>query len=203
VLIGLDYASKIVVGLTSNGTVIDQRLERLWPHFQSIRYCLSLEATGELYRYIRGGGTYTFEQVIDNMTFFDKFKNLLGTFNVAVQIYNLFSLGDLAAWANGHALQRFTRQLRFTSMVRSPQYLNIQILPDQLKELAVLHLRGYGFQSLEPVIQALQKNYIRDESRAKLFSQFISFTDTLDSLRGEDFLRLRPEFKEFFKANAT
>ena len=60
-LIDLDYAKNIIIGYSTNGTKTPESLKDLWPHFKRVVLNVSVEATGDLYGYIRGGKYKTFQ----------------------------------------------------------------------------------------------------------------------------------------------
>ena len=53
---------------------------------------VSVEATGDLYGYIRGGNIQNISQLEKNIKWFDQFDNLKGQFTHCVSIYNVFDL---------------------------------------------------------------------------------------------------------------
>ena len=82
----------------SNGTGIsDYYIEKLKP-FKLIRCNLSIEATGNLYNYIRGGEKHNMDNAVDFMTKMVKsLNNFRPGISVTVTMYNIFDLPNLLA----------------------------------------------------------------------------------------------------------
>jgi hypothetical protein len=82
-------------------------LKSLWPKFKKVTITVSVEATGQLYQYIRGSNTQTILQLEQNLHWYDQFDNVTGHFSVAVSTYNIFDLQNLAEW-----IERVTGNLK-------------------------------------------------------------------------------------------
>ena len=75
-LVSWGYASNITIAYTTNGTKTPERLKELWPKFKKVKLVISVEATGKLYEYIRGGDVQSIDSLKDNIHWFDQFNNL-------------------------------------------------------------------------------------------------------------------------------
>lgn len=193
-LIDWDYAKNIKISYTTNGTVYDERIEKLWPHFKEVYMVLSLDGTGDLYQYIRGGEHHTLDSVIENMKKFNQFKNFEGSFNVAVQIYNLFALPEILDLITNINLDHFSTYYRFDCMVTIPTYLDINILPKYIKNRALNKLKKCDHPALEPIIKALKNNISKTEE----LDLFVQFTKELDKIRKTDIKKIIPQLGDLF-----
>ena len=196
-LIEWGLASQVVLAYTSNGTVFDPRLKELWPKFKQVRLVISLEGTGRLYSYIRGG-KLTLDDLDHNLQSFDQIENLHGSYNITIQNYNVFHLGEVLNWIKSRDLKRFDKHYRFDCYVTNPRYLCIDDLPLELKLEAEGRLRSYPHPELEPVKASLRRPAPDPEEAQRNNRLFARFTDELDRLRGEDFLSIVPEFRRHF-----
>ena len=197
-LIEWGIAKNITIAYTSNGTKTPKRLHELWPKFKEVKLVISIEGIGMLYQYIRGGKTQTEEQLVENIHWFDQFENLQGSFNTAIQIYNIFTLPNILTWMRDKvdASKRWHSNpdsFKFDCMVTDPSYLDINIMPDLLKQLAQKRIQASGYKSLQQISQSLGRSSY-DDRQWKLFCDF---TRELDIMRGTHILDVVPELKGY------
>ena len=198
-LVKWNLSNNITIAYTTNGTKTDNRLKDLWPKFKKIKLVVSVESTGKLYEYIRGGDVQNIEKLEENIHWFDQFENLYGSFNTAVQIYNIFDLNNLLEWFRDkvNASSRWhtkPNSFKFDCLVTSPSYLDYNIMPDKLKEIAYNIITEKNYRSLNSIKESLTKKTY-DEHKWKLF---ISFTKELDKMRGTNILDVVPYLEKYF-----
>lgn len=193
-LIDWNYAKNITIGYTTNGTIYDKRIEKLWPQFKNIIVNLSLDGTGKYYQYIRGGKHHTLETAMENMRKFNIFENFHGNYAITVQIYNLFNLIEIFDLISNTNFIRVSKEHEFDMLVTEPKYLNINILPRKIKNDAIDLFVQHGDPIFNPIIESLQRE-VNDEKQLKLFVQF---TNELDKLRNTNLLDVEPRFAELF-----
>lgn len=199
-LVEWDLAKNITIAYTTNGTKTPEILKELWPHFKRIKLIISIEGTGELYKYIRGGDIQDIDQLIENIHWFDQFDNLQGSFNSAIQIYNIFNLNNILEWMRDrvNASSKWHRDpdtFKFDCLVSNPSYLDINIMPDELKKIAIEKIEQKNYHSLNFLKENLKKSSF-DKAQWNLF---LSFTKNLDNFRKTDIKNIIPELKEYFK----
>lgn len=199
-LVEWGVAENITIAYTTNGTKTPDRLKELWPKFKRIKLVISIEGTGDLYQYIRGADIQTSDELVENIHWFDQFENLNGSFNTAIQIYNIFALNDILEWMRDtvRASQRWANNpdtFKFDCLVTKPKYLDINIMPDELKQLAITRIEEKNYKSLDTIKNALTRNEF-DPLNWKLFKQF---TQELDRMRNTDITSVVPELKGYFK----
>ena len=198
-LVEWGYAPNITIAYTTNGTKTPKRLKELWPKFKKVKLVVSVEGTGKLYEYIRGGDVQSLEQLKENIHWFDQFENLNGSFNSAIQIYNIFDLNNLLEWFRDtvNASRKWhtdPNTFKFDCLVVNPNYLDINIMPDKLKQTAINIIEQKNYKSLQTIKTALgNKSY--DEKKWKLF---IDFTKQLDIMRNTNITDVVPQLKEYF-----
>lgn len=198
-LIEWGFAQNITIAYTTNGTKTPERLKELWPKFKKVKLVVSVEGTGELYEYIRGEDVQNIDQLRENIAWFDQFDNLSGSFNSAIQIYNIFDLNNLLEWFRdtvdlSNKWHRDPDTFKFDCLVTNPAYLDINIMPDELKKKAVDKIEQKNYRSLAPLKQGLKKSSF-DKKQWELF---IHYTRALDKMRGNDVVDVVPELKEYF-----
>jgi len=198
-LVEWGYAPNITIAYTTNGTKTPERLKELWPKFKKVKLVVSVEGTGKLYEYIRGGDVQSLEQLKENIHWFDQFENLNGSFNSAIQIYNIFDLNNLLEWFRDtvNASRKWhtdPNTFKFDCLVVNPNYLDINIMPDKLKQKAVEIIEQKNYRSLQTIKSALGKSSY-DEHKWNLF---IDFTNQLDIMRNTSIKDVVPQLKEYF-----
>ena len=75
---------------TTNGTVVNPKILNLLKQFKRVSICFSIEGTGELYSYIRGG-KYTLEDFEKTLAMYSELDNVQIMSNVTLQNYNVFN----------------------------------------------------------------------------------------------------------------
>lgn len=198
-LVKWGYAPNITVAYTTNGTKTPERLKELWPYFKRIKLVISVEGTGKLYEYIRGGDVQSIDQLVENIHWFDQFDNLQGSFNSAIQIYNIFDLNNLLEWFRDrvNASDKWhtdPNTFKFDCLVMNPGYLDYNIMPDKLKQKAYDIISEKDYHSLQTIKKSLEKQSY-DERKWQLF---IEFTKELDKMRKTNILEVVPHLKEYF-----
>lgn len=197
-LIDWKLSKNITIAYTTNGTKTPNKLFELWPKFKKIKLVISIEGTGDLYQYIRGGKTQNINQLVKNIHWFDQFENLYGSFNSAIQIYNIFNLNDILEWMRDtvNASKRWHRDpnsFKFDCMVTDPKYLDINIMPSNLKLKALEKLTRNNYESLNYIKKCL----MHDGYNEKQWNLFKSFTHNLDKMRNTNVIDVIPELKNY------
>jgi len=197
-LVEWGYAENITIAYTTNGTQTPDRLKDLWPKFKKIKIIISVEGTGDLYEYIRGGNVQTIDELENNMYWYDKFTNIEGSFNTAIQIYNIFDLNNILEWfeslKTSDRWHKNPNSFKFDCLVTSPKYLDINVMPIELKREALQKLNQKDYKSLR-IIKSNLLNQNTDENNWNLF---IEFTKSLDKIRNTDITKVVTELSRYF-----
>ncbi len=210
-----DIAKNVMLDINTNGTYMNERLMNIAKHFKLVKLHISLEGTGELYQYIRGGDNFTIEQLENNILEFNKLPNTVIIYTVTVQIYNIFNLSDIWKWYL--KIRKPTNEIYFKNVVVNPPHLNFQILPNRLKSKAYEIMKNadlpqgdYWPQDRNPnegvfsqgdigfgnIMKNLQSNDTYSEQRLK---EFVQFTRDVDSIRKTDITKIVPQLAELFE----
>jgi organic radical activating enzyme len=190
-----EFKQKTTLVIFSNGTGIsDYYIEKLKP-FKLIRCNLSIEATGNLYNYIRGGEKHNMDNAVDFMTKMVKsLNNFRPGISVTVTMYNIFDLPNLLAeikkYLGKQGWNDFSKA--FGSFSYYPTYQDPANLPEVTKKQLI---EKY---SKEPSFVQVVK-YLKTRKRdRKKWKKFKEFTLALDELRNENLFDVAPEFREIW-----
>jgi MoaA/NifB/PqqE/SkfB family radical SAM enzyme len=203
------YGHNIEIKYATNGTTLGikggRTIHDYWPHFKSVAVNVSVDGLGDIYSYIRGNGDYS--EIVRNIAIMQQIPNvrrIVGA--VAVQVSNVLILDKM--------IEEFLDNLGiyfYTNMVRYPNVLNPQVLPEELKQLAISKLENIkprlaNFKMLknEPVILDVTLgqvqgiiNFLKATDRSELWKDCIEFNQNLDTTREQDFFKVNPEFKSY------
>ena len=185
-------ASSVILRYNTNLTTLPEKLIGLWKHFKLIRLNISFDGHGELSDYIRYPSRW--EQLESHFkTLIQLKKNGLPlelTIHTTVQMYNITRLHQSVAYFWDQY-----QMVPYMNLLNHPFCLNIRVLPENLKATVLKNLQP--FMHNKSIAQIA--NYLSGESwNRTYFSQFISYTQKLDQMRGQNFLNLCPEFENFF-----
>jgi len=192
-IINKGYSNQITLQYTTNGTVVNPKILEALSKFKNVRLMFSIEGTGNLYEYIRGG-KYTLTDLDGVINDYNKLPNVNIGFNVTIQAYNLNNLKKLYNFL--HELEtKYTKvsaSQAFTTICNSPIYLSPFVLPLELREKAIEELSNIND------FTSLLKSLISDDIHQLHWNTFVSFTNNLDKLRNENVLNIIPEFRKYW-----
>ena len=129
-----DIAKDVILDINTNGTIFNDRLHNIAKHFKMVKLHISIEGTGELYQYIRGGDNFTINQLEDNIKNFNKLSNTMIIYTVTVQAYNIFDIANIWKWYL--KIRKPTNEIYFKNVVVNPRYLSFHVLPSEIKQKA-------------------------------------------------------------------
>lgn len=198
--IEIKYATNLSILGKSNRTVWEY-----WPKFKSVAVNVSIDGMGLSYEYIRGNASWA--ELINNIKQIQQIKNvsrIVGA--VAVQVSNVLVLDRM--------IEYFLNDLGiifYTNMVKYPNVLSIQVLPAELKKIAIDRLdsvskRVKDFKLvqehpmlLELTLNQIQgiKNFLTAKDQSYLWNDCIEFNRKLDAVRNQQFEKVTPEFKSY------
>jgi MoaA/NifB/PqqE/SkfB family radical SAM enzyme len=203
------YGKNIELKYATNGTTIgiknNRTIHDYWPHFRSVAVNVSIDGIHSVYDYIRSGSS--FSTVEENVKIFQSFPNVsrvVGAFTA--QAGNILQAAE--------CIDYFINQMNivfYSHRVSYPNCLSAQVLPQELKEIAIERLRNIEkrlitFEAikqnnlLEKVTRQQIKdniNYLRAKDQHHLWNDFIEFNRRLDITRNQNLLDAVPEFKSY------
>ena len=210
-----DIAKNIVLDINTNGTVLNDRLLNIAKNFKKMKLHISIEGTGKLYQYIRGGDNFTIEQLENNIIEFNKLPNTQIIYTVTVQIYNIYDIVNIWNWYK--KIRKPGNEIFFHNVVVYPRYLNIHILSPSMKWSAYKEMKdadlpvgdtflpGDTFGQGDPGFASLIKNlhgkhsFMDKTERKKYLREFIRYTKDVDSIRNTNINEVVPQLKPLFE----
>ena len=201
------HAKNCVLRYNSNGTEINDKLLELWTHFKLVKFNFSIDAFGPKNDYIRYPSEW--DNITANLKLLDNTPdNVVVNVACAVQALNVMYLDELVDWK---MLQNFKKintkdygaGLIGLHLVYLPSYMNVRVLPQQLKVEAErrIHdlIRKYSSEDFNSDTYGKQRwlgliDYMKSEDWSVKFPAMIEYLEITDNTRGTDF---RSTFKEF------
>ena len=188
----LDYcienniAKNIKLKYNTNLTNIPEHLINKWKKFKTVQLNCSIDAVGDLNRYIRYPSDWkTIEQ---NFTELRNIENVRTEIHCTVQMYNILRIQELIDWA----LKKKCKI--YFNILDHPDWLNIRVLPVSLKKLVANNLKiYYDVPKVKGII-----DYMMAEDWTDKLEEFYRHTRKLDDSRSEDFFGLITEFKNVY-----
>jgi MoaA/NifB/PqqE/SkfB family radical SAM enzyme len=204
-----EYGHNIEIKYATNLTTLGKGRRNIydyWPKFKSVAVNVSIDGFEDSHDYIRGNGDW--RELISNIKEVQKIPNLnriVGA--VAVQVSNVLVLDKM--------IEYFLNDLGivfYTNMVKYPNVLSIQVLPQELKDLAIrkleivrLRVPTYKYVIEHPILLNLTLkqiegiiNFIKSNDTSHLWNDCIEFNHRLDKSRKQlSFEEITPEFKPY------
>jgi MoaA/NifB/PqqE/SkfB family radical SAM enzyme len=202
------YGQQIEIKYATNLTILGKGSRNIydyWPHFKSVALNVSIDGIRDSYEYVRGNADWN--TLINNIKEVQKITNISRIVGaVAVQVSNIMILDEM--------IEYFLNDLGivfYTNMVKYPNCLSIQVLPQHLKNLASARLqivseRLHDFKLVKehPMLYELTMgqinsvlNFLKAKDESHLWTDTINFNMKLDITRNQSFIDVNPEFKPY------
>jgi sulfatase maturation enzyme AslB (radical SAM superfamily) len=208
--IELGLSEGITLSYNTNLTILPEEVLTLWKNFKEVKLLVSIDGVGELDDYIRYPSK--FEVIHKNLQYLDqhhlKYNVSEVLVSATVQLNNIFHLEKFLDYLDKF---EFVTKIPNFIVLYYPQYLQINCLPKNMMMMANLKIseliKKYENQNLkesEFLIKNLVqvKNYLLrqydEETRKKLFNQFICFSKEFDEGKGLNLIEVNPEFRSFY-----
>lgn len=185
--IELDKAKNIILKYNTNLTNIPPKMIDYWKHFKKIKINASIDGFDQLNRYIRYPTNW--KSVDKNLSAFhemEKQGKMRVQVHTTVQIYNILDLNELFEYTTQFGY------FPYLNILNHPDYLNIRVLPQNLKEEAAKRLQPWIKQDK---VQGLI-NYMMAEDWTKHTGKFIEYTIEVDKSRDQSLEKVAPLLKE-------
>lgn len=200
------YGKNIEIKYATNGTTLGikggRTVHDYWPYFKSVAVNVSIDGIDEVYNYIRSNGDFKeIEKNIKEIKQVPNVSRVVGAFTA--QAVNMLQAAE--------CIDYFLNEMGiifYSHRVSYPNCLSAQVLPKDLKELAIYRLesiqkRLFTFESvrssslIENITQQQIKdniNYMQAKDQNHLWRDFVEFNMRLDQSRKQDLLKAVPEF---------
>jgi len=204
------HAKNCCLRYNSNGLELPDKLFELWNHFNEITFNFSIDALGDKNEYIRYPSKW--KDIEKNLELLDKCdSNIIVNIAAAVQLLNVAYLDELATWKkeknfNKINLMPFGGGLIGTHLVYLPNYLNVRVLPKELKQFAKERIESFidrqkfdtawlqhpmGARRWQGLVE-----YMMAEDWSDKLPQLQDYLRVIDEQRGMDFRKIFPELGE-------
>lgn len=203
------YGKNIELKYATNGTTLGLKggrtIHDYWPHFRSVAVNVSIDGIHSVYEHIRSNSSFAI--VEENVKVFRSFPNVsrvVGAFTA--QAGNILQAAEcIDHFINTMGIVFYSHRVSY------PKCLSAQVLPQELKNLAVERLHTVRAKLDQwPAIKAnqlLQKvthqqikdnvNYLQAKDQFHLWSDFLEFNQRLDLSRNQSLFDAVPEFKPY------
>jgi MoaA/NifB/PqqE/SkfB family radical SAM enzyme len=202
------YGDNIEIKYATNLTMLgksNRTIWQYWPKFKSVAVNVSIDGIGSSYEYVRGNASWA--EMINNIKQIQTIPNvsrIVGA--VAVQVSNVLILDKM--------IKYFLDDLNivfYTNMVNYPNVLSAQVLPNELKVLAITKLRAirelvpeFKYVKANPILLGITLgqidgviNYLQANDQSDKWQECIEFNSKLDATRNQNFFDVTPEFKDY------
>jgi hypothetical protein len=203
------YGKNIELKYATNGTTLGLKggrtIHDYWPHFRSVAVNVSIDGIHSVYEHIRSNSS--FATVEENVKIFKSIPNVsrvVGAFTA--QAGNILQAAEcIDYFINTMGIVFYSHRVSY------PNCLSAQVLPRELKDLAISRLQEVGLKVDQwPAIkenQLLQKvthqqikdniNYLQAKDQYNLWPDFLEFNQRLDLSRNQNLFDAVPEFKPY------
>lgn len=195
-LIANGAASHVTFDIVSNMTVLKQSTLEKLAQLNHVSLCASIDGIESYLEYIRYPAHWL--EIEENLAKIATLPNVVITFSVAVQLYNLLHVTDILKYCDKNGINVGTHFLV------GPQYLNVLVLPKKARKIAAERLRSYLEGNCRPQniasAQYMLKFLAEHESiqyRAD-FTNFVKFTNDMDKSRQQKFSALYSDHIDWF-----
>ena len=203
------YGANIELKYATNGTTLGiskgRTIHDYWPYFRSVAVNVSIDGIHDVYNYIRSNSN--FSEVESNIREIQKIPNvsrIVGAFTA--QAGNVLQAAEcIDYFINSLGIVFYSHRVSY------PNCLSAQVLPNDLKALAITKLLTVKSQIDEweaikqnPLLgkvthQQIQDNinYLQAKDQSHLWKDFIEFNIKLDKSRNQSLFDVVPEFKNY------
>ena len=201
------YGHQIEIKYATNLTMLgkgNRTIWEYWPKFKSVAVNVSIDGIGDSYEYIRGNASWA--ELVANIKQIQTVTNISRIVGACtVQVSNVLILDKI--------IEYFLDDLGIvfhTHRVEYPKVLSAQVLPAELRALAIQRLQEVSHrvkdfklvkqhpQLLEYTLGQIQDNinYLRRDQSEK-WQDCVEFNHRLDKTRQQSFTDVTPEFKQY------
>jgi hypothetical protein len=202
------YGDQIEIKYATNLTTLgknNRTIWQYWPKFKSVAVNVSIDGISTSYEYVRGNASWA--ELINNNKQIQTIPNISRIVGaVAVQVSNVMVLDKM--------IEYFLDDLGivfYTNMVQYPNVLSAQVIPKELKDIAISRLESikkelsnFKLVKEKPILHGITLNqingiinFIQAKDQSQLWPDCIEFNRRLDKTRNQSFEETTPEFKPY------
>ena len=187
-LIKRGRSSQTSLKYNTNLTRLPPEVLSYWQNFKKIYLKVSLDGFKELNHYIRYPSIW--QDIENNLSAIEAFrqkKDLKLQIDCTIQMYNILKLKPLLHW-----IEKKNYSI-FFNILDKPRFLNISVLPQNLKRKAEQDLlpfhKKFDIQSIV--------SYMNSKDNSQYLKEFFAFTKYLDQKRNQNLFSFVPELAEY------
>lgn len=189
--IELGESNRIKIVMNTNGTNFNKKISECLSKFSDVTITVSIDGKDKIQEYIRSPSNW--KKVENTFLLLQNIENLKISINTVIQVYNILNITELFEWGDN-----LNKKVNFEFMLlENPEYLNVGILPIEIKKEAINRINNYlensymylNSQKFRRNIKFL-KNYLlySNNKNSKIhIENFFSYTQLLDDKRKESF----------------
>jgi hypothetical protein len=206
-------AGNMLIEYNTNMTTVPTRVMDLWKNFKQVQIGASIDGMGKVFEYQRHPADW--EKVLRNLYKVDDGpENIMAWLAYTVTAYNVLHMPQFMRWK---LLESGFRKFNNTNrrpilthhVAHKPHYLNIRVLPPELKEEVSRRFEALMEEILDlgypehvydqaKVIRDSVVNYMMGEDgHAKGWQSFVDYTAKLDAIRNQDIRDVVPEIGDY------
>lgn len=171
-IVDTEYVKNITLEYDTNLTILPDKILDVWRNFKKIIVRASVDDTGERNEYIRFGCRW--DVVVKNIDILKNEPNIELSIFSTLQIFNVLTMGEL---------NNFFKDIKInTRILYEPEYLDVKILPQNIKKYAIKHFEKCDNKLASNYL----KKYYNHEDRV-LYNDFLKFVKKMDDVRGTSF----------------
>ncbi len=188
------------LSITTNGSLLTERHLLRLRNAKSVNINISIDGTGKLFEYMRGGEQCSWDKLSTNIDMLcryrNEYKNFVFSPNASYQIYNMLNVREFYDWAES-LIKRPHEWIEFR-LLTHPECLHVAIAPDDIKKKALEQL-DYVEQKYDPANKFFLNNMRKTLAMTKSpkhWEEFKKFTTLLDNKRNQSLKEVCPELYE-------
>lgn len=185
-----NLAKKIKLKYNTNLTNIPPKMLEYWKHFKGVQLNASIDAVGELDRYIRYPSNW--DRVQENFFRLATIDSVNIQVHCTFQALNATRLAELIGWMDEQGFGPDGDL--YINILNHPSYLNVRALPQELKQLAEDRLQPWlHWQKVKDAIAYMWA----EDWHEKEWDRFTQYNKNADIQQKMNLLDIVPEFKGY------
>ena len=191
-LINMDLAKNINLLYSTNCTAKNDEYVQYWKEFKKVEFMLSIDDIEDRNHYIRYPSEWN--QVLDVYKWFmslrNDYDNILITIMHTISSYNALYIREYVEYMR--TIDQYS--YFYHNFVYDPNYFNPVHLPRDIKDKILYKVEGLECEDLA-------KRVLLPDGNNRLLNKFLTITEKLDHIRGNNFSKVFPELYHYFKEN--
>ena len=184
-----NLSKKIRLKYNTNLTNIPDEMLTHWKKFKTIKINASIDAVGELDRYVRYPSAWS--KIEENFKKLRELDNVRLQIHSTIQTYNILDLDKLYKWADSIEFSDV-----YLNILNHPKCLNIKVLPSEIKNQVEKKLAPYMDR---PKVKQMIDYMNSEDWYQTHWKEFMAYTNKLDESRNENILEVVPAFKDYWQ----